>query len=158
MRRTLFLLCTLLLFVLAISSPVIAQVQSSFCGPSKEKFTIVKHEGKHPLPNAPPDKALIYIISWSRVKPLYRERVSANGKWVADLRNKNYSYFEAEPGLLKFCTHYRVSSESYLFLTVEAGKTYYLRVAYIGRLFEVDGSEAEAMLSKSQFVTMVPKD
>ena len=148
-------LVILLPIVLLIAFPLAAEKRPSFCGPSKEKYTIVEHGGEHPLPKAAPDKALIYVIGWGHFA-LGHERVAVNGKWVAYVGKGTYTYLVAEPGLLKFCKEFPVGGSPYLFLTVEAGKIYYVKTTAVGKggLLQLEDSEAESLIRKCRFVTM----
>ena len=155
MNLRLVLVSALLSSVLAIASPLLPEEQPSFCGPRGEKYRIVKHKGEHPIPKPRPDKALIYVIGWWHAVGGGGEGVALNGKWVAKVGKRTYTYIEADPGLLKFCKQHGKPSP-YLFLTVEGGKVYYLRIS-LPDLLQLENSEGERLLGKCQFVTMEPK-
>ncbi len=156
MRRALLLVSGLLAGFLAITFPMTATEEPSFCGPhgDRKKYVIVKHKGEHPKPRPPADKALVYVVSGYWALARYGMRVAVNGKWAAYVRRSTYAYFEAEPGLLKFCGENPLSSRSYLFLTVEGGKAYFVQTNYGGELKELDSSDGERLLKSRQFVTM----
>ena len=73
------------------------------CGP-KQKHRIVKHKG-HPSPTPTAGKALIGVVRQRgpRWRKFGQSKLAANESWVAVLERGHYTYFDAEPGLLKFC-------------------------------------------------------
>ena len=161
MHRRPFSVSALLASFLFIALPLASQETVSPCGPRSEKYRIIDHKGEHPTPKPPSDKALVYVFGEGH------RIIAVNGKWVAYGARGRYAYFEAEPGLLKFCVEPASEVDSPLFLTVEGGKTYYIRDKYGGNtfippplkayhwgLFQLEDSEGERLLAKSKFITM----
>ena len=102
---------------------------------------------------------------------VYRERhftgsavsykVYDNGTRIGGLPNGAYFVYQAKPGVHKFTASTEVTDEKSL--TVEAGKTYYIRGevqmgAFVGRphLIIVDKQEAEGAIKELHRVTMKP--
>ena len=144
----------------------------SWCDSRKEKHQIIKLKD-HPTPRPSPGKAMIYLMrkgTWRRTQTY---RVALNGKWVAVLDENHYSYFEVEPGPLRFCWDTvpkwanfsflgwdpefpsKLSATNFLLLTAEAGRIYYLIPPWKEEI--TDEEEAQKILSKCQHVTFSVK-
>jgi hypothetical protein len=79
----------------------------------------------HPTPDAPADKALIYVVRPTMFGNKVQTKLAADGKFKGVNRGNNYFFFTIEPGTHYFCS--QAENKSTLSLKVEAGKTYYLQ-------------------------------
>lgn len=95
------------------------------CGTEKVNYTAKTDKKQHPTPNAPTDKALIYVIRSAMIGYKIHSKLAVDGKWMGVNRGKTYFYFTLEPGEHYFCSE--SENQDYLALTVEAGKTYFLQ-------------------------------
>jgi hypothetical protein len=103
------------------------EVELKACGP-KEKEVNYKADtdkSKHPAPEQPADKALIYVIRPSMIGNKVQSKLAVDGEWKGTNRGENYFYFMLDPGEHYFCS----AAENYSVLKVDvaAGKTYYLQ-------------------------------
>ena len=123
------------LLVLLLASSALAQNSSpqfnpqAACGPYATQFLV--KVGGAPVQAAPSDdsKALIYVIEDQKYQFLrdVTLRVGLDGNWMGATRGSSYFFFTAEPGEHHLCADWSGHGDSFLGLTVEAGKTYYLR-------------------------------
>ena len=116
------------------------ELEEKACGPEKQKFWTKLDKTQHPAPEAPPDKALIYVLDpqapgnvLTRHQRDMESRVGVDGRWVGANFTGGYFFFTLEAGEHYFCSRGNVkrpwggSMGTYvLVLTVEAGRTYYL--------------------------------
>ena len=124
MKNLLFLLLT---FVLTIQ---ISFAQDNYeklkaCGTKEVEFKIETDKKNHPTPDAPADKALIYVLRPTMIGFGIQSKLAVDGEWKGVNRGKTYFYLMVEPGERFFCS--QAENQDYLKLTVEAGKTYYLQ-------------------------------
>jgi hypothetical protein len=94
------------------------------CGNEDVNYNAKTDKTQHPTPNAPEDKALIYVIRSSMMGYKIDSKLAVDGKWMGVNRGKTYFYFTLDPGEHYFCSE--SENQDYLTLKVEAGKTYYL--------------------------------
>ena len=80
---------------------------------------------QHPTPEAPADKALIYVVRPTMFGNKVQTKLAVNGQFKGVNRGNNYFFFTLEPGTHTFCS--QAENKSALSLKVEAGKTYYLQ-------------------------------
>lgn len=80
---------------------------------------------QHPTPDAPADKALIYVVRPTMGGNKVQTKLAADGQFKGINRGNNYFFFTLEPGQHYFCS--QAENKSTLSLKVEAGKTYYLQ-------------------------------
>lgn len=80
---------------------------------------------QHPTPDAPADKALIYVVRPTMFGNKVQTKLAADGQFKGVNRGNNYFFFTLEPGNHTFCS--QAENKSTLSLNVEAGKTYYLQ-------------------------------
>ncbi|HEV8523087.1 MAG TPA: DUF2846 domain-containing protein, partial [Terriglobales bacterium] len=78
-----------------------------------------------PTPEAPPDKALIYVIRPSKWGHKIQTKLGVDGKWVGVNRGNNYFFFTLDPGEHYFCS--QAENRSLMTVKVDAGKTYFLQ-------------------------------
>ena len=79
----------------------------------------------HPTPEAPADKALIYVVRPTMFGNKVQTKLAADGQFKGVNRGDNYFFFTIEPGMHYFCS--QSENKSAVSLKVEAGKTYYLQ-------------------------------
>jgi len=95
------------------------------CGTQELRFSARTDKKQHPTPEAPADKALIYVIRPTMFGNMIHTKLAVNGKWIGANRGNNYFFLSLEPGEHHFCS--QSENRSLLTLEVEAGKTYYLQ-------------------------------
>lgn len=101
------------------------ELRAKACGAGSVDFSAHTDKKQHPMPDAPADKALIYVLRSTMMGFKIHSKLAVDGNWVGVNRGKTYFYFPLEPGEHFFCSE--SENQSYLALTVEAGKTYYLQ-------------------------------
>lgn len=80
---------------------------------------------EHPTPDAPPDKALIYVVRPTMSGNKIQTKLAVDGQFKGVNRGNNYFFFTLVPGEHYFCS--QAENRSVLSMKVEAGKTYYLQ-------------------------------
>lgn len=101
------------------------ELEQKACGPEDVKHSAKTDKTQHPTPEAPPDKALIYVIRPTMGGNKVQTKLGVDGKWMGVNRGDNYFFFTLEPGEHYFCS--QAENRSVMALTVEASKTYYLQ-------------------------------
>ena len=111
-----------LLFVLLSASNAYAQL----CGLDVEHST-KKVSGKAAIELTPPtDKALLYVLTPTYAAGFIQMKASIDREWVGVNQYKSYFVVAVTPGTHDLCSK-SGDNTSHLELTVEAGKTYYVR-------------------------------
>jgi hypothetical protein len=100
-------------------------LRAKACGTASVNFSAQTDKKQHPMPEAPADKALIYVMRTTMLGYKIHSKLAVDGNWVGVNRGKTYFFFTLEPGEHYFCSE--AENQDYLALTVEAGKTYYLK-------------------------------
>lgn len=148
---------------------VAAQQKVLGCGPEEQKFHVTVHKDKHPTPDPSRGKAIVYVIhrkKWpdsTGMGQSGKTMLAVNGNWVGGNLLDTYFYFEADPGLLRVCSAGMFGAKgknAFMALTVEAGKSYYLRqlVAFSDtEIVQLPEEEAKKLLSKCKFATLEAK-
>lgn len=95
------------------------------CGTESVNFSATTDKKNHPMPEAPSDKAMIYVLRPTIVGYKINSKLAVDGNWMGVNRGKTYFYFPVEAGEHFFCSE--SENQDYLALTVEAGKTYFLQ-------------------------------
>lgn len=95
------------------------------CGTKEVNYKASTDKKQHPMPDAPADKALIYVLRPTIFGMKIHSKLAVDGEWKGVNRGKTYFFFTVEPGERYFCSE--SENQDYLKLTVEAGKTYYLQ-------------------------------
>lgn len=95
------------------------------CGTKDVNYKAITDKKQHPTPEAPEDKALIYVLRPTFIGMKIHSKLAVDGEWKGVNRGKTYFFFTVEPGERYFCSE--SENQDYLKLTVEAGKTYYLQ-------------------------------
>lgn len=165
-----FILCAAVLFC---ALPVFAQGEGAAartaagCGPIEQMFDVKTTYSRHPIGQPEPGKALVYFFSDYIAAPKGM-RVGVDGAWVGANNGMSYFFFQVAPGEHSVCTEwqsglYKRTSErrgEAIHLSLEAGKTYYLRLT-IGerRMFLELADEAEGhfLIGSSEYATSQPK-
>ncbi|MGB6961310.1 MAG: DUF2846 domain-containing protein [Candidatus Acidiferrum sp.] len=156
-------ICAFLLTFFIAAWPVRAQDQAAAgCGPSQVLFDVKTDDTKHPEGQSENGKALVYFFVDYITAPTMR--VGVDGSWVGANEGKSYFYFTVEPGEHNVCTEwqsstFKKSSERIgeaLHLTVETGKTYYLRLNFSYQRMNLeltDIAEAHFLMGSSLYST-----
>jgi Protein of unknown function (DUF2846) len=95
------------------------------CGTESVNYKATTDKKQHPIPDAPADKAMIYVMRTTILGYKIHSKLAVDGKWMGVNRGKTYFFFTLDPGEHYFCSE--AENQDYLALTVEAGKTYYLK-------------------------------
>ncbi len=95
------------------------------CGTEKVNYSAKTDKKNHPTPDAPADKAMIYVLRPTIIGLKINSKLAVDGNWMGVNRGKTYFFFPLEPGEHYFCSE--SENQDYLALTVEAGKTYFLQ-------------------------------
>ena len=95
------------------------------CGTEKVNHSAKTDKKNHPTPEAPADKAMIYVLRPTIIGLKINSKLAVDGNWMGVNRGKTYFFFPLEPGEHHFCSE--SENQDYLALTVEAGKTYFLQ-------------------------------
>jgi hypothetical protein len=95
------------------------------CGTTEVNYKADTDKKNHPTPEAPTDKALIYVMRTTMFGYKINSKLAVDGEWKGVNRGKTYFFFTLEPGEHYFCSE--SENQDYLKLFVEAGKTYYLQ-------------------------------
>ncbi len=95
------------------------------CGTKRVNYKASTDKKQHPTPEAPTDKALIYVLRPTIFGMKIHSKLAADGEWKGVNRGRTYFFFTLEPGEHYFCSE--SENQDYLKLNVEAGKTYYLQ-------------------------------
>jgi len=153
---------TLLLASLILAA---APARGQLCGPDV-KHSTKKVEGKSPLETNPPGgKALVYVLSPTYEGGYLQMKVSADRVWIGVNQYKSYFVVALEPGAHDFCSK-SGDNATHLKLTLEAGKSYYLRqdtVAKMGvgmpptTLQELTAEDAAVLLKKCKRMEFAEK-
>ena len=97
------------------------------CGPQEKevKYSAETDKSKHPAPEQPADKALIYVLRPSMMGNKVQTRLAVDGDWKGVNRGNNYFFLFLDPGEHYFCS--AAENHSVMALKVEAGKTFYVQ-------------------------------
>lgn len=101
------------------------ELRTKACGTESVNYTARTDKTQHPTPDAPADKAMIYVMRTTMLGYKIHSKLAVDGEWMGVNRGKTYFFFTIESGEHYFCSE--AENQSYLTLTVEAGKTYYLQ-------------------------------
>ncbi len=95
------------------------------CGTTEVNYKASTDKKQHPTPDAPSDKALIYVLRPTLFGNKVQSKLAVDGEWKGVNRGNNYFFFTVEPGERYFCS--KSENQDYVKLNVEAGKTYFLQ-------------------------------
>ena len=140
------------------------------CGPSEGQYEVTTNKNEHPAGQLEPGKALVYVIEDIERGPTMR--VGVDGAWVGANKGKSYFFFSLDPGDHQLCTKWQSGifkktadrMGSATTLTVERGKTYYLRVQAYQRserdwtvkLDPVETAEGQFLVSSASYSSSRP--
>ncbi|HXM32268.1 MAG TPA: DUF2846 domain-containing protein [Chthoniobacterales bacterium] len=142
-----------------------APARAQICGPDV-KHSTKKVEGKSPLETNPPaGKAVVYVLAPTYEGGYLQMKVSADRVWIGVNQYKSYFVAALDPGEHDFCSK-SGDNATHLKLTLEAGKSYYLRqdtVAKMGvgmpptTLQELTAEDAAVLLKKCKRMEFAEK-
>jgi hypothetical protein len=95
------------------------------CGTEKFDYDAETKKDQHPTPEAPADKALIYVMRTTIIGYKIHSKLAVDGKWMGTNRGKTYFFFTLDPGEHHFCSE--SENQDAVTMFVEPGKTYYLQ-------------------------------
>jgi hypothetical protein len=101
------------------------ETEAKACGLNEVNFDHKSVESPPPSLEAPPDKALVFVVRPAFVGKLIQTKLAADGNWIGTNKGKGYFSFTLEPGEHYLCS--KAENRSVLKLTVEAGKTYFVQ-------------------------------
>jgi hypothetical protein len=101
------------------------ELERKACGAKEIKYKADTDKKQHPVPEAPTDKALVFVIRPTLWGNKIQTKLAADGEWKGVNRGNNYFFFTLDPGEHHFCSD--SENRSLVSLNVEAGKTYYLQ-------------------------------
>src|SRR5262249_55007293 len=101
------------------------QIEAKACPAENTALDAKTDKSSHPTPEAPADKAMVYVVRPTMMGNKIQTKLAVDGRWVGVNRGNNYFYFTLDPGMHYFCS--QPENHSVLALKVEAGKTYYLQ-------------------------------
>jgi hypothetical protein len=152
-------------FVLAMitcfgAPDVVAAQEPVDCGPKGEQHEVIKHKDDRALPKPPAGRSMIVIVVGGSFYKSYQQKLAVNGQWRAVMNEKQYSFFDVEPGLQKLCWAVRAGKrdDNFLLLTTEPGETYFIRGTAVKGISEIDPKEGQKMVQKMTYVTFEAKD
>jgi hypothetical protein len=137
-------------------------LEKKACGLTDVKFKTDTDKNQHPTPEAPADKAMIYVIRPTMWGNKVQTKLAVDGKWLGANRGNNYFFFALDPGEHYFCS--QAENRSLVTVKVEAGKTYFLQQkvkmgAFKARtkLVKVSDTEGREGLAKCHLSTWTEK-
>lgn len=152
---------TIIAILLFAAGPARCQL----CGPDV-KHSTKRANGKSPLETNPPtDKALVYVLAPTYEGGYLQMKLSADRVWIGVNQYKSYFVSTLEPGEHDFCSK-SGDNATHLKLTLEAGKSYFLRqdsVAKLGigkpptSLHELSAEDAAVLLKKCKRIEFFEK-
>ena len=101
------------------------ELRAKACGSESVDYNQKTDKKQHPLAEASPDKAVIYVLRTTMIGYKIASKLAVDGNWMGVNRGKTYFFFTVDPGEHYFCSE--SENQDYLALSVEAGKTYYLQ-------------------------------
>jgi hypothetical protein len=154
-----FVSLALIAFVSLVVPSVAAAQDPVACGPKDEKHEIIKHKEAIAVPAPAAGKAMVVIALGGSFAKSYQQKLAVNGQWRAVMKEKQYSFFEVDPGPLRLCWKSRGAKrdENVLLITARAGETYYLR-GTLKAIVEVDPVEGPKLVRKMDYVTFEVRD
>jgi len=140
-----------------------AELEKKGCPAANTKHKASTDKKSHPTPEAPADKALIYVVRPTMMGNKVQTKLAVDGRWVGVNRGNNYFFFTVAPGEHVFCNV--AENKSVLALKVEAGKTYFLQqkisMGFLKartKLVAIDDAEGKKALAKTHPSDFEPKE
>ncbi|HET9804321.1 MAG TPA: DUF2846 domain-containing protein [Candidatus Acidoferrum sp.] len=154
------------------SLPALAQDQAAAaltaagCGPTSQSFDVKTTDSQHPVSQPEAGKALVYFAVNYYAAPTMR--MGVDGTWMGANNGRSYFFFQVAPGEHNFCVAWQsraykktaLSAGEAIHLTVEAGKTYYLRLTSDNTRLHLelsDEAEGHFLVGTSLYATSQPK-
>jgi hypothetical protein len=129
-------------------SQVAAAIAAAGCGPSEFQFDVKGDNQQHPMPQAEPGKALIYIFENDTVGA-GNTRIGLDSKWVGATQNGTYFFFAIDPGEHRLCVNVQTDKPAPAgtagTISAEAGRTYYFETQAYGNQFGVSGVQLQQL-------------
>ena len=155
----------LLVFV-ALMLSVATYTGAQLCGPDV-KLSTKRVKGKSPLETNPPaDKALVYVLAPTYEGGYLQMKMSADRSWIGVNQYKSYFVAALSPGVHDFCSKMG-DNATHLKLTLEAGKSYFLRQDAVAKsgmgkppttLLELSQEDAAFLLKKCKRLEFAGKN
>jgi len=101
------------------------EIEAKACGPKGVDHWTKTDKDQHPVPAAPADQALIFVVRPTMMGNKVQSKLGVDGRWVGINRGDNYFFFTLAAGEHFLCS--QSENHSVLVLKVEPGKTYYLQ-------------------------------
>lgn len=101
------------------------ELRAKACGTESVNYKASTDKKQHPTPDAPADRALVYVMRTTIIGYKIHSKLAVDGKWMGVNRGRTYFFFTLDPGEHYFCSE--AENQDYITLAVEAGKTYYLK-------------------------------
>jgi len=140
-----------------------AELEKKGCPAVTTKHNATTDKTQHPTPEAPADKALIYVVRPTGMGGKVQTKLAVNGRWVGINRGNNYFFFTLDPGEYALCSV--AENKSVMSLKVEAGKTYYLQQKIAmgfmkarTKLVALDEAEGKKALAKTHPSSFTEKE
>jgi hypothetical protein len=105
--------------------PANQELEGKACGAKESKSAVRTDKKSHPMPDAPPDMALVYVVRPTMIGHRVQTKLAVNGQWSGVNRGNTYFYFTLAPGEHFLCS--QSENRSVMSLSVEPGKTYFLQ-------------------------------
>jgi hypothetical protein len=150
----------------------IAAAQAA-CGPSSVKFDAKQDATQHPVAQADPAKAVVFIVQEIGEKQCKRcalTKAGLDGAWIGANQGSSYFFFSTEPGEHHLCLNWqsRLDWVSRMFafanFTAEPGKVYYFRArifpGHFDYSFDLDplnSDQGKFLVASSAFSVSHPK-
>ena len=74
------------------------ELREKACGTESVNYETSTDKKQHPTPEAPSDKALIYVMRPTMIGFKIDSKLAVDGEWMGVNRGKTYFYFTLEPG------------------------------------------------------------
>jgi hypothetical protein len=142
------------LLLIALIAGIAVPVRCQICGPDVEHST--KKLNSRPELTAPPGKALLVVMAPTYEGGYFQMKLSSDRNWIGVNQYKSYFVATLEPGTHDLCSK-SGDNVTHLQLTMEAGKSYFLRqdtVAKMGigkpptALMQLTAEDATVLLKK----------
>lgn len=139
-------------------SQMAAAIAAAGCGPSEVQFDVKGDNQQHPMPQAEPGRALIYVFADTTVSAT--TRLGLDSKWIGATQNGSYFFFPADPGEHRLCVNVQSNKPAPPgtagTMTVEAGRAYYFEIQASGdqsgsvigmQIQQLDDAEGQYMVA-----------
>jgi hypothetical protein len=74
------------------------------CGTATIDYDAETKKDQHPTPDAPADKARVYVMRTTIIGFKIHSKLAVDGNWMGTNRGKTYFYFTLDPGEHHFCS------------------------------------------------------